>query len=129
MNTRIIWGLLAAVCVLLCLSVSACSKKPAFVSVDADTFALEIVKDNVQLLDVRTAEEFAQGRIPSAINMDVNAENFDEMIKSLDKNKTVALYCRSGRRSKIAAEKVAKAGYHVIELNEGILSWKGDIER
>ena len=129
MNTRIIWGLLAAVCVLLCLTVSACSKKPKFVSVDADTFALEIVKDNVQLLDVRTAEEFAQGRIPSAINMDVNAENFDEMIKSLDKNKTVALYCRSGRRSKIAAEKVAKAGYRVIELNEGILSWKGDIER
>ncbi|MBO5847507.1 MAG: rhodanese-like domain-containing protein, partial [Bacteroidales bacterium] len=107
MNIRIVLGLVVAVCVLLCLSVSACGKKPAFVSVDADTFALEIVKDNVQLLDVRTAEEFAQGRIPSAINMDVNAENFDEMIKSLDKNKTVALYCRSGRRSKIAAEKVA----------------------
>ena len=129
MNIRIVIGLAVAVCVLLCLSVSACSKKPAFVSVDADIFALEIVKDNVQLLDVRTAEEFAQGRIPSAINMDVNAENFDEMIKSLDKNKTVALYCRSGRRSKVAAEKVAKAGYRVIELNEGILSWKGDIER
>ena len=75
MNIRIVIGLAVAVCVLLCLSVSACSKKPAFVSVDADIFALEIVKDNVQLLDVRTAEEFAQGRIPSAINMDVNAEN------------------------------------------------------
>lgn len=128
MNIRIVWGLVAAA-LLLCLGMSACSKKLKFVSVDADTFAVEIAKENVQLLDVRTAEEFAQAHIPSAINMDVNAENFDEMIKSLDKNKTVALYCRSGRRSKIAAEKVAKAGYRVIELNEGILSWKGDIER
>ncbi|MBR3847625.1 MAG: rhodanese-like domain-containing protein, partial [Alistipes sp.] len=41
----------------------------------------------------------------------------------------VALYCRSGRRSKMAAERVAKAGYEVIELDGGVLSWKGALER
>lgn len=128
MNRKICVMILAAMSMAL-FSLSSCSPKPSFVSVDATRFAQEIAQNDVQLLDVRTLEEFAQGRIPGAINMDVNAADFDARIQTLDKDKTVALYCRSGRRSKIAAEKVANAGYKVLELNEGILSWQGEIEQ
>lgn len=106
-----------------------CAPQPTFTSVEAEAFACEIAKPEVQLVDVRTAEEFAEGHIPGAVNMDVTAEGFSEQIKGLDKQRPVALYCRSGRRSKRAAEQVAKAGFQVVELNGGILSWKGAVEK
>lgn len=112
----------------LLLSLSACSPSGKFVSVDAATFAREIAQTDVQLIDVRSAEEFAQAHIPGAVNMDVNAADFDAQIATLNKKHKVALYCRSGRRSKLAAERVAKAGFQVVELNEGILSWQGATE-
>ena len=105
-----------------------CAPKPSFRSVDAEQFAREIEREEVQLVDVRTAEEFAEGHIPGAVNMDVNGVEFDAQIATLDTERSVALYCRSGRRSKVAAEKVAKAGFEVVELDGGILSWVGDKE-
>lgn len=105
-----------------------CAPKANFRSVDAEQFACEIEREEVQLVDVRTAEEFAEGHIPGAVNMDVNGVAFDAQIATLDTDRPVALYCRSGRRSKVAAEKVAKAGFEVVELDGGILSWTGDKE-
>ena len=109
-------------------AVFSCTAK-GFVSVDADEFAREIAKSGVQLVDVRTAEEYANGHIPAAVNMDVFSSDFAKQIATLDKERTVALYCRSGRRSKSAAEQAVKLGYKVVELDGGILSWKGEIER
>ena len=109
-------------------AVFGCTAK-GFVSVDADEFAREIAKSGVQLVDVRTAEEYANGHIPAAVNMDVFSSDFAKQIATLDKECTVALYCRSGRRSKSAAEQAVKLGYKVVELDGGILSWKGEIER
>lgn len=109
-------------------AVFGCTAK-GFVSVDADEFAREIAKSGVQLVDVRTAEEYANGHIPAAVNMDVFSSDFAKQIATLDKERTVALYCRSGRRSKSAAEQAVKLGYKVVELDGGILSWKGEIER
>ena len=105
-----------------------CAPKPSFRSVDAEQFAREIEREEVQLVDVRTAEEFSEGHIPGAVNMDVNGVAFEAQIATLDTERPVALYCRSGRRSKVAAEKVAKAGFEVVELDGGILSWTGDKE-
>ena len=105
-----------------------CAPKPSFRSVDAEQFAREIEREEVQLVDVRTAEEFAEGHIPGAVNMDVNGVAFEAQIATLDTERPVALYCRSGRRSKVAAEKVVKAGFEVVELDGGILSWTGDKE-
>lgn len=104
-----------------------CSPKVSFVSVDAATFAVEMAREGVQLVDVRTPAEFAEGHIPGAVNMDVNGAEFDTQIATLDAERPVALYCRSGRRSKLAADKVAKAGYEVVELDGGILSWEGEV--
>ena len=99
------------------------------VSVDAEEFAREIAKSGVQLVDVRTAEEYTNGHIPNAVNIDVLSPNFAQEIAKLDKAQPVALYCRSGRRSKSAAEEAVKQGFKVVELDGGIISWKGEIER
>ena len=105
-----------------------CTAK-GFVSVGADEFSREITKPGVQLVDVRTAEEYTNGHIPNAVNIDVLSPNFAQEIAKLDKAQPVALYCRSGRRSKSAAEEAVKQGFKVVELDGGIISWKGEIER
>ena len=107
----------------------SCQSQTDFKSVDIDEFKIEIVKDGVQLVDVRTVKEYSEGHIPGAMNIDVNAPDFEEKIKVLDKKENVAIYCRSGRRSKMAANKLTAAGYKVIELNTGFLSWDGEVEK
>ena len=107
----------------------SCQAQSEFRSVGIDEFKTEISKSDVQLVDVRTAQEYSEGHIPGAMNIDVNAQDFEEKIKVLDKKENVAIYCRSGRRSKMAAKKLAAAGYKVIELNTGFLSWDGEVEK
>ena len=64
-----------------------------------------------------------------AVNIDVNGTDFSEQIKKLDKKVPVAVYCRSGRRSKLAADQLVNSGYAVTELDGGIISWQGEIEK
>ena len=98
----------------------------SFSSVDVTEFAKVIKAKSVIILDVRTAEEYAEGHIKGAKNIDVLKDSFEkEALKALPKGKTIALYCRSGRRSKTAAEVLSKKGYKVIELNTGYLGWTG----
>jgi rhodanese-related sulfurtransferase len=78
-------------------------------------------------VDARTPEEFSEGHIPGAVNMDVKSADFDAQIATLNPVRPVAVYCRSGRRSKLAAERMTNAGLQVTELAEGILSWKGEV--
>jgi len=81
-------------------------------------------KKEVVRLDVRTADEYAEGHIPEAVNIDVLRDDFESKAKTcLPKNKTVAVYCRSGRRSKKAADILVKNGYKVIELDKGYMDW------
>lgn len=109
-------------------AIFGCSAK-GFASVDAERFAREIAKSGVQLVDVRTAEEYAEGHIPNAVNMDVSSPDFAKKLSTLNKKQTVALYCRSGRRSKRAAEQAVNLGFKVIELDGGIISWHNELER
>jgi len=76
------------------------------------------------VLDVRTAEEVSEGKIPNAINIDFYSNTFEQQASKLDKNKTILVYCRSGRRSAGAAEVLAKKGYKVINLDGGITNWQ-----
>ena len=100
-----------------------------FQSVDAEHFAQIIEDTTVVRLDVRTDAEYQQGHIPGAILIDVTQSAFiDKAKQQLPKEKTIALYCRSGRRSKTAAQLLAKEGYKVVELNAGFNSWKGEVE-
>jgi rhodanese-related sulfurtransferase len=81
------------------------------------------------ILDVRTQEEFDQGHIPGAINVPNETIGTDEIPQLPTKNQLILVYCRSGRRSKEAAEKLVKLGYTNIVEFGGILDWKGEIER
>lgn len=123
MKRFLIMSIFAGLC-----AIFGCSAK-GFVSVDADEFAREIAKPKVQLVDVRTADEYADGHIQNAVNIDVLSSDFAKKFSKLDKKHTVALYCRSGRRSKNAAAQAVKMGYKVVELDGGVLSWRGGLER
>ena len=95
-----------------------------FESVTVDEFGKIISDSTVQLVDVRTAEEFAAGNIAGSVNIDVNGDDFaGEALKRLDRKRTVAVYCRSGRRSKKAAEILSDKGFKVVELDDGYSGW------
>ena len=101
-----------------------CKDTPEFKSVEADEFENIISNPSVVLLDVRTADEFAESHIENAVNINVAQVNFsDEALNKLPKNKTIAVYCRSGRRSKMAANELTKLGFQVVELDKGFHSW------
>ena len=78
------------------------------------------------ILDVRTPAEFAEKHIPNAINIPNENIGTDEISALPDKNQLIMVYCRSGRRSKEAAEKLVKLGYTNIVEFGGILDWKGE---
>ena len=81
------------------------------------------------ILDVRRADEFADGHIPGAMNVANESIVDKEPVELPDKQQTIYVYCRSGNRSKQASEKLAKMGYtNIIEFG-GILDWKGNIEK
>ena len=85
------------------------SSPAAVQTVDANK-AVGMVDSRV-IIDVRTPAEYAAGHIAGAQNIDVEAADFASKIASLDKEAPYLLYCRSGRRSAIAAEEMAKAGF------------------
>ena len=80
------------------------------------------------ILDVRRADEFAAGHIPGAINVANESIGTDEIPELPNKDQLILVYCRSGRRSKEASEKLVKLGYTNIVEFGGILDWKGEIE-
>ncbi len=95
-----------------------------FESLSVEAFRQAIADTTVVRLDVRTAEEFAEGHIEKAINIDVLKSDFEQKATStLPKNKVIAVNCRSGKRSKKAAGILVKNGYKVIELDSGYNGW------
>ncbi|WP_298766809.1 rhodanese-like domain-containing protein [uncultured Alloprevotella sp.] len=84
--------------------------------VKADTSAI--------ILDVRQPEEFAEGHLAQAINLDwLNQTVFINGLAKLNKQKTYYIYCRSGRRSQAAAGKLKAEGFQVVDLKGGYLHW------
>ena len=96
-----------------------------FKTVDVNEFEKFISDTTVTILDVRTPAEYAEGHIPGThFNIDVLEESYTEIaLKTLSKEKPVALYCRSGNRSKKAARILAENGYQVVELGTGFRGW------
>lgn len=81
--------------------------------------------DDVQLVDVRTSEEYKEGYIAKAQNIDFNSPTFDKDIIKLDKEKPVVLYCKSGGRSAKCAKKMKQAGFvKIYDLDGGISKWE-----
>ena len=102
---------------------TACSQN--YENYDVKEFAKLIADSNVVILDVRKADEFAEGHIKGAVLIDQFQNNFVEQAQAkLPKDKIIAIYCRSGRRSASAAGKMADIGYKCVNLKGGILAWK-----
>lgn len=95
-----------------------------FEILDYMDFKNQIV-NNVQLIDVRTSEEFNAGHIEGAINIDFkNEEVFYQSFLRLDKKNPVYVYCRSGNRSKKSADKLLEMGFSkVYDLKGGYIDW------
>lgn len=92
---------------------------------DAKSFSEKIhKKEEVQLVDVRTPEEFKEQHIDNATNINWNDADFEQQISNLDKSKPVYIYCKSGGRSAKATAKLSEMGFtNVYELDGGILNW------
>ena len=109
------------------MQASGCIHNDSIISVSAPEFKKEIKSDSVQLVDVRTPQEYAEGHIDGALNINVQSDDFKELAqRELSKDSTVLVYCRSGRRSLDAAEILIKLGYKVINLKGVIIEWKED---
>jgi len=96
--------------------------------VNAKAFKNIIATDSVLIIDVRTPDNFIDGHIPGAINLDwTNQERFNEKIKTLAKDQTVLLYCNSGHRSTLATQYLKEQGFEKLyNLETGIEGWKAE---
>ena len=113
----------AAIIAISALALSACGGSN-FTTQSAADFATTISNSSVVVIDVRTPGEFASGHIANAMNLDVEGGMFEQQIASLDKAKTYAVYCHSGRRSANAAKIMAKAGFtSIFNLDGGVTAW------
>lgn len=106
-------------------SLFSCQQKGDFKSMDVEDFNSFIQNEDIQRLDVRTLAEYSEGHIAKTININVMDDSFASMADSLlQKEKPVALYCRSGKRSKKAAKILSDKGYKVFELDKGFTAWQ-----
>ncbi|WP_312557261.1 rhodanese-like domain-containing protein [Empedobacter brevis] len=86
-------------------------------------------KKNI-LLDVRTPEEFAEGHVPGAINIDVKNSSFEKEIQKLDPKKNYYIYCKSGVRAKLATEKMQEKGFkNAKNFKDGMSTYQGTIAK
>lgn len=109
---------------MLCSLFACNAQTEGFVSLSVEEYAKAIEDTTIVRLDVRTAEEYADGHIANAINIDVLKTDFEQIaVATLPKDRTIAINCRSGRRSKNAARILVKNGYKVIELDAGYIGW------
>ena len=84
-------------------------------------------RDDFTIVDVRTPSEFREGHIPNAINVPNENIGNTELRQLPDKDRKLLVYCRSGRRSKEAAEKLVKLGYTKVMEFGGIIDWDGEV--
>ena len=96
----------------------------------AESYAL--IQDNMGnegfvIIDVRTPQEYADGYIENALNLDFNGKTFRDELDKLDKNKMYLIYCRSGRRSAGALDMMAELGFReVYNMVGGIVQWEAE---
>lgn len=99
-------------------------KPPRLISVSAEEFKEEMEQKNAVILDIRTPEEYNQGRIAGAVNIDYYKDDFRAKLNKLDKDKPYKIYCNSGNRSSKTMVLMQEMGFtNVTELSGGIQAW------
>ena len=122
--------LLAVMLLTACAHTKENDREAAYMNITAEE-AKQImdIEEGYIILDARTQEEYDQGHIPGAIviSHEEIAEKAEEVLT--DKDQLILVYCRSGRRSKIAAEALVELGYTKIKEFGGIIDWPYEVER
>ncbi len=126
---KLIFLLLAVMCLTACGQDKENNQGAVYVNITAEE-AKQIMdsEEGYIILDVRTQEEYDQGHIPGAIviSHEEIAEKAEQVLT--DKEQLILVYCRSGRRSKIAAEALVELGYTNIKEFGGIIDWPYETE-
>ncbi len=104
----------------------SCHSQTSKADLSVEEFENGINQSNIQILDVRTKDEYRNGHIKNSLQADwLNKDQFKERTSYIDKDKSIYIYCLSGARSAAAAEWLRKSGYNeVLELSGGINAWK-----
>lgn len=118
--------------VIAVLFLSACSpsdtkeENTAYHKVTPEEAKEMMDNETVTIVDVRTAEEYAEGHVPGAILVDNNTIGKDQPKELPDKDAKLLIYCRSGKRSKAASDKLVEMGYQNVYDFGGIIDWPYD---
>ena len=108
-----------------CQESTAQQTAPATAVLSPDDFEVKALKADVQLVDVRTPDEYRAGHITNAKNINFYAADFKDQMEKLDKSKTIAVYCGVGGRSGKASTILTELGFKMIyDLQGGISAWK-----
>lgn len=111
-------------------SVLIAQEQTFHMKMDPAEFHEQIQDGEVQLIDVRTPEEFAEGHIEGAKNINFHSNDFLSQFSKLDRNKPLYIYCKSGNRSGKAAKELSGMGFKkIIDLKGGYLAWKEYTEK
>jgi rhodanese-related sulfurtransferase len=124
MRTRIVWLLALGLALASCGGSTATAVGVTEVVPDRAQQVIEEAPAGLVVLDVRTPEEFAEGHLTGAVNVDFYAADFGDRLAELDPTLPYVLYCRSGNRSGTTAEMMTELGFEeVYEVDGGILAW------
>ncbi len=111
-------------------NVNAAAPAGGFQNLTPAQFAEGLRRPGAVLVDVRRPDEFAQGHLPGAVNIEVTAPDFAQRMAALDPAAPTYVYCRSGARSANAAGQLAQAGFaDVANLLGGVLDWPEPLAR
>ena len=109
-------------CLLSCASTER--KKMIAENISAQAAQEMITNGDVLILDVRTKQEFEDGHIKGALNIDIRESDFMTQIEKLDRSKNYIIHCKSGGRSAVALEKIKDMGFSTMyHMNGGIIEW------
>lgn len=98
----------------------------AYTKITADDAKALMDSGSPTIVDVRTAQEYADGHIPGAINIPVESIGSDKPAELADADAELIVYCRTGVRSKQASDKLVELGYQHVNDMGGIVDWTGD---
>ena len=98
-------------------------------TISSDEAREYLTDSNYQFIDVRTDNEYGSGHIPNSMHIPLH--QIQDRMSEIDslKNKNIIAYCRSGARSSKATKILVEAGFDVLNLSGGVLSWKGDLTK
>ena len=127
---KLILILLAVMLLTACGNTEENNQEAVYMNITAEEAkAIMDREEGYIILDVREQEEYNQGRIPGAILIPYTEIKAKAETVLTDKDQLILVYCRSGRRSKIAAEALVELGYTNIKEFGGILDWPYDVEK